>query len=79
MGDNSYKKPLESEKVSRLNARRSIVLKNTMKKGQTINCENITYKRPASGISTLFWDQVIGKTLNKNLEEDHILKWEDIT
>ena len=78
LGKNSHKKPLNSEKISRLNARRSIVLKISMKKGQIIKKNNITYKRPGSGISTIFWDEVIGQKVNKNLEEDHILKWNDL-
>ena len=77
-GKNKIKKPLESESISRDNARRSIVIKNKLNFGEIIRESDITYKRPGTGISTLFWDQIIGKTVNKNLEEDHILNWDDL-
>ena len=35
-------------------------------------------KRPAHGISTAFWDQVIGRRAARDLDEDHVLRWEDI-
>ena len=41
--------------------------------------EDLTYKRPGSGISPLHWDKVIGMRTINNLETDHILKWSDIT
>lgn len=72
------KKPIHSEKKSILNARRSIVINKNLLKGHVI-CENdLIYKRPGNGISTVFWDDVIGKRINKNLSEDHILNWDDI-
>ena len=61
-----------------LNARRSIVLKNDLSKGEILTTKDITYKRPGTGITTNHWDDVIGKKINKNLEEDHILEWDDL-
>jgi sialic acid synthase SpsE len=40
--------------------------------------KDITYKRPASGISVSNWDEVIGRIANKDLNFDHILQWEDL-
>jgi len=77
LGQNDYKKPVECEFQSRKNARRSIVIKKDLKKGHIIKEENITYKRPGTGISPLHWDQVIGKTLKVDLSADHILDWSD--
>ena len=78
LGENE-KKPLESEEVSRLNARRSIVLKNYKKEGYTLNEEDLICKRPGTGVPSSEWDNVIGKKINKNLEEDHILQWSDLS
>ena len=39
---------------------------------------NLTYKRPATGISPLHWDEVLGKKVNKSLNEDDILNWNDL-
>lgn len=72
------KKPIPSEEKSRLNARRSIVLNKSMKEGEVIQEEDITFKRPAHGVNPLYWDDVIGKKIRTSLNEDHVLKWIDI-
>ena len=73
----SFKKePLESERLSRLNARRSLVAKESIKKGETIKQYQLTWKRPASGISPARIKEVIGKELAKDIEEDQILQWD---
>ena len=69
---------LESEEVSRLNARRSIVINVDVVKGETINESMITTKRPGIGIKPSNWDKVLGKSVNKNLKKNHILLWKDI-
>ena len=72
------KKVLPSEEIARKNARRSIVINRPLKINDTINEANITYKRPANGISPEYWDRIIGQKVNKNLEVDDILQWEDL-
>ena len=78
LGSIYKKQPLNSEKISIKNARRSIVLKTKIKKNEIFSEKNLTYKRPGLGISPTEWKKVIGKKSNKNLEEDHILMWGDI-
>jgi N-acetylneuraminate synthase len=75
----SHKRPLPEEAPAREHARRSIVIDRSMKAGQTITAHDVTYKRPAHGVSPLFWDQIIGRTIARDLDEDHVLKWEDLT
>ena len=72
------KTPIPSEEKSIINARRSIVINKNLIKGHVIIENDITYKRPGSGISTVFWDDIIGKKINKNISEDHILSWDDL-
>jgi sialic acid synthase SpsE len=72
------KKPLASEQVSRENARRSIVISKDIKKGELISEDSLTYKRPESGISTLYWDKVIGMKAARDLCVDDILQWADL-
>ena len=72
------KQPIESEKIAIQNARRSIVLKNNIAKDQILSEKDLTYKRPGTGISPEYWDEVVGKKINKSLKEDQILNWEDI-
>jgi sialic acid synthase SpsE len=69
---------LKVEEISRKNARRSIVLAKDMKKGQIITEEDIIIKRPGVGISPTEYYNVLGKKINKDLKEDHILKREDL-
>ncbi len=40
--------------------------------------KDLTYKRPASGVSPLFWDEVIGCKASFDLDVDRILQWDDI-
>ena len=73
-----HKAPISSETMARKNARRSIVLKRAIKKGEVLTEEFITCKRPAFGISPIHWDEVIGKKAGGDLPEDHILHWQDL-
>lgn len=67
---------LPTEEPARSNARRSLVALNNIKEGQTVQHSDLTWKRPASGISPAEIDQVIGKKAARNIIEDEILKWE---
>jgi len=73
-----YKKPLSTEDKARRNARRSIVISGDIKKGEVFSNENLTWKRPASGISPSLIQEIIGKHARKDLKDDTILKWEMI-
>jgi len=68
----------DCESVSRINARRSIVLSRDLNSGHVLSETDITYKRPAFGIGTEYWDQVIGQKLKQAFPRDHVLTWEDI-
>jgi N-acetylneuraminate synthase len=76
-GQSENKKPLESEEISRKNARRSIVAGKDIKEGEILSEDNLTYKRPAYGISPLHWDTVIGRKALKEINEDSQLQWRD--
>ena len=70
------KTSLDSEKPARKNARRSLVLKNAVPEGHIISKDDLTFKRPAHGISPVQINEVIGRKCRKALEEDTILQWE---
>ena len=78
LGEKKIKQVIDSENISRLNARRSIVLKKKVDMNKKLKEEDLISKRPGTGISTIDWDKVIGLKVNKNLEEDHILQWDDL-
>lgn len=67
------KVPLDCEKESRLQARRSIVANVDIAEGETIKEEMLTFKRPGSGISPDKIDNVIGKTAKVDIKQDDIL------
>ena len=65
---NFKKKPLPSEEKAIHNARRSLVVKRKIMSGETINYDHLTYKRPASGISPRYINDVIVKIALIDLE-----------
>lgn len=67
------KEPSNSEKKNKAIARKSIIAKTTIKKGDVFNEENITVKRPGTGISPMLWDTVVGAKAIKNYEEDDLI------
>ncbi len=78
LGNIKEKKPIPSEDIARKNARRSIVLKRSIKAGHHIVDKDITYKRPGTGLSPLHWDEVLKCSVIRDLDEDHILQWKDL-
>ncbi len=69
------KKALSTETLAIKNARRSLIAKTPIFKGQKICSENITWKRPASGICPSEIDKVLGATSLEDIKEDEILEW----
>lgn len=64
-----------NENLSRKNARRSLVANRDIQVGETLSYDDLTWKRPASGISPKLIDDVIGRVLLEKMEEDEILRW----
>ena len=67
---NGVKIPAEAEKKNIAIARKSIVAKCTIKKGECLTEENLTVKRPGDGISPMRWDEVIGKVASRDFMID---------
>ena len=78
LGEESAKAPISTEDISRLNARRSIVLARPVKSGQVLTEADLTYKRPGTGVGPQDWDRLIGMTVTKDLPDDHVLTWDDL-
>lgn len=66
---------LGDEELARQNARRSLVAKRFIAKGKVIEEADLTFKRPAHGVSPRFIDEVVGKTASIDINDDDILKW----
>lgn len=67
------KKPSKSEINNIEIARKSIVAKTKINKGEIFSEKNITTKRPALGISPMKWDEIIGSIAQRNYEEDELI------
>lgn len=73
LGDGK-KKPADIE-LSNINiARKSIVAKKFIKRGEVLSEENITTKRPGNGISPMLWTSVLGTNAIRNFEEDELIE-----
>lgn len=66
---------LESENKARRNARRSLIIKRNLPKGYVLTTEDLTFKRPAFGISPKDIDVVVGMTTSREIQADEILYW----
>jgi sialic acid synthase SpsE len=78
LGPTDVKAPIVSESISRANARRSIVIKRNIPAGHVLTAEDLTYKRPGTGVSPVYWDDVLRYKTVKPLEADHVLQWCDL-
>jgi N,N'-diacetyllegionaminate synthase len=72
LGD-GIKRASESEAKNKAIARKSIVAKTNIKAGEIFTEENITVKRPGTGISAMKWDEVIGTKALRDYVEDELI------
>ena len=66
----------QSQEISRRNARRSLIAAKDIPKGKIVEKEDLTFKRPAFGISPRNIDEVIGMKAKVDIIEDSVLKWQ---
>ena len=79
---NEAKKVTDSEKKNIFVARKSIVAKRKIAKGEKFTDDNIICKRPGNGISPIHWYEVLGKEAEKDFDTDELIScagvmWED--
>jgi N,N'-diacetyllegionaminate synthase len=67
------KEPSNSEKINISIARKSIVAKKFINKGDIFNTNNLTVKRPGNGTSPMEWDNIIGKRAMKNYKPEDLI------
>ena len=67
-----------SEKMGRINFRRSLIATQTIPKNEKITQKMISIKRPATGIEPKFMHQIIGKTTKRKILNDEPIKWKDL-
>lgn len=75
LGDGK-KKRTASEENNRNIVRKSIVAAKSIKAGEIFTEDNITVKRPGTGISPMEWYQILGNTATKDYDPDEPIEKE---
>ena len=70
---NGVKQPSPSETKNIPIARKSIVSKKSISKGEQFSEENLTVKRPGTGISPMEWDVYLDKFAEKDYQADELI------
>lgn len=78
MRGNGIKRPADSEKTTRVNNRKSLVVTTPIGKGEPLGRANIGIKRPGYGIPPKYYEQVLGRLTSRDLDHDEVLAWEDL-
>lgn len=78
MRGSGIKMPAQSEKITRVNNRKSIVATRVLPVGHRITLDDIAIKRPGYGIAPKFFEQLVGNVLNRALDEDEVIAWADV-
>lgn len=78
LGD-GIKKPTAREVLIMKDVRRSIVAKEPLKIGTILEKNMLTYKRPGNGIKPELADVIVGRTLNRDINTDELIMWEDLS
>ena len=73
IGD-GVKRPSPSELKNILVIRKSIVASKYIKRNETFTKDNITTKRPGTGISPVEWDRIVGKKAIRSFELDELIE-----
>lgn len=70
---NGIKRLMPSEIGNRTIARKSIVARQSIQNGEVFTQNNLTTKRPGSGISPMKWDQILGRTADRDYFADELI------
>jgi N,N'-diacetyllegionaminate synthase len=73
LGD-GIKRPMPSELLNLEIVRKSIVASTEIKKGELLTAENLTTKRPGSGLSPIYWDSVLGTQAIRSYLKDEFIE-----
>jgi len=78
MSGTGIKLPADSEKTTRINNRKSLVLARAVKAGERLTADNVRIKRPGYGIQPRFYEQILGRAAGRDLDADVVLNWSDL-
>ncbi|MDG2461183.1 MAG: N-acetylneuraminate synthase [Luminiphilus sp.] len=69
-----HKQCTASERKNIMLVRKSIVAARAIQKDEVLSEESLTVKRPASGLSPMMWDDVIGKRASRSFKPDEVIE-----
>lgn len=72
LGD-GVKRPTASEERNRPVARKSIVASRAIKAGELFTTDNVTVKRPGTGVSPMLWHEVLGRRAERDFSADELI------
>jgi N,N'-diacetyllegionaminate synthase len=73
LGD-GVKRPTASELKNRLVARKSIVAARSIAAGEIFSADNLTAKRPGTGMSPMRWDELLGRKAPRGFAADELIE-----
>jgi N,N'-diacetyllegionaminate synthase len=74
VGGDGTKHVSDSERKNIAIARKSIIAAKDIKKGELLTEENLTVKRPGTGISPMRWEEVIGTKAIRDFNEEDLIE-----
>lgn len=74
VGGDGTKHVSESERKNIAIARKSIIAAKDIKKGELLTEENLTVKRPGTGISPMRWEEIVGTKAIKDFSEEDLIE-----
>lgn len=72
LGD-GIKRPTASEMTNLPIVRKSLVAARSIKAGESFTIDNITAKRPGTGVSPMRWDEFLGQTATRTYQPDEFI------
>lgn len=73
LAGDGVKRPSVSEFKNRAVARRSLVAARPIYAGERFTADNLTSKRPGTGISPMRWDEIIGQFASRDFAADEVI------
>jgi len=73
LGD-GVKRPAPSEIKNKCVVRKSIVTRCEIRTGDIFSADNITAKRPGTGISPMRWDEIVGRRAPRDFAADELIE-----
>ncbi len=73
----SYQKVVNEDEERRNAFKRSIVAVRDIRCGEVLSEDNLTFKRPGSGIEPRYFDMIVGRKAARDIKKDRLLSKED--